>query len=127
MRRSSAFILKTSLLFCALCAPVLIPAAAAAPQWDYVYLNVATTPDAYPGGAWSPELYLSDTDTITPDNGRLYFNLRDSLFFYGRGEQADPRISASNFTFEWRQEVTIPGILFSMAMYNADDPYKWVE
>lgn len=118
------FVLKVKLIFCAIGA--LVPAAAAAPQWDYVYLSTATTPDAYSYGAWAQELYLSGTDTIAPVNGRLHFNLRnDSLFFYGRGEQEDPRISSSNFTFEWRQEVLSPGNQFSMGMYYAETQNAW--
>jgi hypothetical protein len=116
------------LLFSVLCAPTLVPGAAAAPQWDYVYFSTATTPDAYPGGAWNQELYLSEPDLITPVNGRLHFNLRnDSLFFYGRDTQIDPRIFASTFTYEWRQEVLSPGLVFSMAMYYAEAPDKWIE
>jgi len=125
MKQSLGFIFKASLLACALCA-ALVPGASAAPQWDYVYLSTASTPDTYPYGAWNQELYLVATDTITPVNSRLYFNLKDSLFFYGRGEQADPRISASNFTFEWRQEVISPGIQFSMEMSFTEDPNNGV-
>ncbi len=113
------------LLFCALCAPARVPAAAAAPQWDYVYFSTATTPDAYPGGEWGLEADWDTPPSIV--NGRLYFNLQDGLFFYGRDEQADPRIFASTFTYEWRQEVLNPGVVFSMAMYYADAQGIWIE
>ncbi|MEW5905787.1 MAG: hypothetical protein AB1734_03295 [Elusimicrobiota bacterium] len=119
MKRTSASIVKAALIFSALCAPASVQAA---PQWDYALLDTATNPDAYPGGAWKAELYLVGTDTITPVNGRVYFNLADSLFFYGRGEQEDLRVSASDFTFEWRQEVLSPGAEFSMGMYSAEEP-----
>jgi hypothetical protein len=125
MKRLAAFILRTSLLFCAIFAPVLAPPAVAAPKWDYVYFSTATTPDAYPGGAWGLEAYGDAQPSIV--NGRLYFNVQDGLFFYGRDEKADPHIYASTFTYEWRQEVLSPGVVFSMAMYYADGQGIWVE
>ncbi|MDD5210672.1 MAG: C39 family peptidase [Elusimicrobiales bacterium] len=124
MNRLFKFVFKASLLSCALCA-ALVPGAAAAPQWDYVYFSTATTPDAYPGGEWGLEAYGDAQPSIV--NGRLYFNVRDGLFFYGRDEQMDPRIYASTFTYEWRQEVISTGTVFSMAMYYADGQGIWVE
>jgi hypothetical protein len=121
MKEPVAFIFKTGLLFCALCAPVFVQAA---PQWDYVYIPTAL-PEEYPGGAWGLEAYGDPQPSIV--NGRLYFNVQDGLFFYGRDEQADPRIYASTFTYEWRQEVLSPGVVFSMAMYYADGQGIWVE
>jgi hypothetical protein len=124
MKGLSAFLLKAALLPGAVCAPALVPVDAGAAAWDYVYTPTAL-PDGYPGGAWDLEAYGDAAPSIV--NGRLYFNLRNGLFFYGRGREADPRISASDFTFEWRQEVLRPGNQFSMAMYYAEDPYNWIE
>lgn len=112
---------KTGLALCILCAPAFVQAA---PQWDYVYTPTAL-PDEYPGGAWGLEAHGEAAPSIV--NGRLYFNVRDGLFFYGRDEQADPRIHASTFTYEWRQEILSPGVVFSMAMYYSDAQGIWVE